>query len=93
MPTIDIRRSHGCTLKDAKEAIERVARAIGKEYGISHQWDGNAMTFTRSGVKGRIHIAGGDVHVHAELGMLVGAMKSTIEREIRRRLDDEFGVA
>jgi putative polyhydroxyalkanoate system protein len=93
MPTIDIRRSHGGNLKDAKAAIERVAKAIGKEYGIAHQWDGNEMTFTRSGVKGRIHIAGDDVHVHAELGMLVGAMKSTIEREIRRRLDDEFGVA
>ena len=93
MAVIDIHRKHGRSIKDAKAAVERVAKAIGKEYGIAHKWDGNAMTFTRTGVSGTISVAKADVHVHAELGFLMGALKPVIEREITRQLDDEFGTA
>jgi putative polyhydroxyalkanoate system protein len=31
-----------------------------------------------------------EVHVTAELGMLLSAMKGTIEQEIRRKLDEHF---
>ena len=93
MAVIDIHRKHGRSIKDAKAAVERVAKAIGKEYGIAHSWDGNAMSFTRSGVAGTISVDKQDVHVHAELGFLMGALKPVIEREITRQLDDEFGTA
>jgi putative polyhydroxyalkanoate system protein len=93
MAVIDIHRKHGRSVKDAKAAVERVAKAIAKEYGIAHHWDGNALRFSRTGVKGTISVAKTDVHIHAELGFLVGALKPAIEREITRQLDDEFGVA
>jgi len=32
-----------------------------------------------------------DVHVTAELGFLLGAMKGMIEAEIHRELDENFG--
>ena len=93
MAVIDIRRRHGGSIKDAKAAVERVARAIAKEYGIEHRWDGNTLNFSRAGATGTISVAKQDVHVHAELGFLMGALKPVIEREIARQLDDEFGVA
>jgi putative polyhydroxyalkanoate system protein len=93
MAVIDIRRKHGRSVKDAKAAVERVAKAIAKEYGITHRWDGHTLNFSRSGVVGTISVAKQDVHVHAELGFLMGALKSVIEREIVRQLDDEFGTA
>ncbi|HSS06089.1 MAG TPA: polyhydroxyalkanoic acid system family protein, partial [Rhodanobacteraceae bacterium] len=64
-----------------------------KEYGISHRWDGNTLNFSRTGVNGTIGVAKTDVHIHAELGFLMGALKPVIEREIVRQLDDEFGEA
>jgi putative polyhydroxyalkanoate system protein len=93
MAVIDIRRKHGRSMKEAKAAVERVAKAIAKEYGISHEWDGNTLSFGRTGVSGTIAVAKQDVHIHAELGFLMGALKSVIEREITRQLDDEFGEA
>lgn len=92
MAVIDIHRKHGRSMKDAKVAVERVAKAIAKEYGIDHHWDGNALHFTRTGVDGTIRVAKADVHVHAELGFLMGALKPVIEREIVRQLDAEFGA-
>lgn len=92
MAVIDIQRKHGRSIKDAKAAVERVAKAIGKEYGIAHRWDGNALSFSRTGVAGSIRVAKADVHVRVELGFLMSALRSTIEREISRQLDDEFGA-
>jgi len=93
MAVIDIRRKHGRSIKDAKTAVERVAKAIAKEYGLTHEWDGNELRFGRSGVKGTIGVAKQDVHIHVELGFLVGALKPVIEREITRKLDEEFADA
>lgn len=87
MAVIDIQRSHSSTLKNTKAAVEKVAQAIAKEYGIDHHWDGNELHFDRSGVKGRITVAKNEVRVRAELGFLMGALKPVIEREIERQLD------
>jgi putative polyhydroxyalkanoate system protein len=88
MAIIDIRRPHKISLKSAKAAVERVAKAISKEYGIAHEWNGNQLDFNRSGVKGHIAVAKDEVHVRVELGFLMGALKPVIEREIQRQLDE-----
>ncbi len=54
------------------------------------QWQGDTLSFARSGVKGAIAVTASDVHVTAELGMLLSPLKGTIEDEIRRKLDEKF---
>ena len=93
MAAIDIRRKHGKSLKDAKAAVERVAKAVAKEYGFSHAWEGNTLEFSRTGAKGSITVAKSEVHIRAELGFLMSALKPVIEGEITRKLDKAFGVA
>lgn len=93
MAAIDIHRKHGKSLKDARSAVERVAKAVAKEYGFTHAWDGNTLEFSRAGAKGSIKVAKSDVHIHAELGFLMSALKPVIESEITRKLDKEFGAA
>jgi putative polyhydroxyalkanoate system protein len=91
MAVIDIRRTHSSSLKSAKSAVEKVAKAIGKQYGIDHHWTGNDLHFDRSGVKGQIKVSKDDLHVRVELGFLMGALKPVIEREIERQLDEHIG--
>ncbi|MEP7042111.1 MAG: polyhydroxyalkanoic acid system family protein [Dokdonella sp.] len=88
MAVIDIRRSHTSSLKNAKVAVEKVAKSIAKQYGIEHHWTGNDLHFDRSGVKGQIKVAKEEIHVRVELGFLMGALKPVIEREIERQLDE-----
>jgi putative polyhydroxyalkanoate system protein len=90
MAVIDIRREHGSSIKSAKAAVERVAKAIAKEYGIDHHWSGDKLQFDRSGVKGHIAVAKHELHVRVELGFLMGALKPMIEREIERQLDEHL---
>jgi putative polyhydroxyalkanoate system protein len=90
MPVIDIRRPHAGSMTSTKAAVEHVAKAIAKQYGVDHHWSGDQLHFDRSGVKGRITVARNDVHVRVELGFLMGAMKPLIEREIERQLDEHI---
>jgi len=90
MAIIDIRREHSSSLKSARAAVEKVAKSIAKEYDVEHHWDGDVLHFDRSGVKGRITVAKHEIHVRAELGFLMGALKSVIEHEIERKLDEHI---
>lgn len=90
MAVIDITREHDRTLKAAKTAVTKVAKAIAKEYALAHHWDGDTLVFDRSGVKGHIAVGKQDIHVRVELGFLMSAMKPLIEREINRTLDEHL---
>jgi putative polyhydroxyalkanoate system protein len=87
MPTIDIRRKHGKTPKQAHALVDKTATAMGKKFGLAHEWDGDTLHFKRSGVNGTIEVTKTEIVVHAELGFLLGAMKPMIEREIEEKLD------
>ena len=91
MSDIDIRRSHSRPLKDARAAIERVAEHLAEKFDVEYGWDGNTMEFSRGGVDGHIAVSAKEVHVTAQLGFLLGAIKGPIEREIHQYLDREFG--
>jgi putative polyhydroxyalkanoate system protein len=90
MPSIDIRRQHKLTLKEAKDAVKKTAAAIGKKFGIESEWKGNTLSFARAGASGEIKVTAREVHVTAQLGFLLGTLKPLIEREIEDHLDREL---
>lgn len=91
MPSIDIKRNHSRPLPEAKKSIERVAEHIAEKFQVSWQWEGNTLHFQRSGVDGHIKVTGKHVHVIVNLGFLLSMLKTPVEREINRYLDEEFG--
>jgi putative polyhydroxyalkanoate system protein len=91
MSSIDIRRKHSRSLKQAKAAVDKTAAAIGKKFDIQSEWSGNTLKFSRPGVAGSIRVTAGEVHVSAELGFLLGMLKPAIENEIEQQLDRQFG--
>lgn len=90
MPKIDIDHSHTKSTAAAKKAVTRVAEHIAERFDVTWGWDGNVCHFERPGVHGRITLAPKRVHVHAEIGFMLIAIKGAIEREVRRYLDEEF---
>ncbi|WP_413623733.1 MULTISPECIES: polyhydroxyalkanoic acid system family protein [Luteibacter] len=90
MAKIDIRRPHGTTMENARAVVEKVAARMREKFGTEGTWQGDTLTFARSGVKGAIAVSATDVHVTAELGMLLSPLRGTIEEEIRKKLDEHF---
>ncbi|MEP6938483.1 MAG: polyhydroxyalkanoic acid system family protein [Rudaea sp.] len=91
MPSIEIRRKHKHTLKQAKEAVKHIALAIAKKFDIESRWNGNTLSFERPGASGEIHVTASEVHVTAQLGFLLGTLKPMIEKEIEKHMDKELG--
>ena len=91
MPSIDIRRKHGKSLKQARAAVDKTAAAIGQKFDIDSEWSGDTLNFSRPGVSGAIHVTDSEVHVTADLGFLLGMLKPSIEKEIEQQLDKQFG--
>jgi putative polyhydroxyalkanoate system protein len=90
MHSIDIRRSHSLELAKAKKAVQKVADHIAEKFDVDCEWNGNTLNFHRSGVDGHIKVNPKSIHVFADLGFFLSALRSPIEREIKRYLDEEF---
>lgn len=90
MPGIDIRHQHSMPLPKARKAVEEVAKKLAQRFDVEYAWDGDTLNFNRSGVDGRIALEPKQLHVTAQLGFLLSALKGPIEAEIRRVLDERF---
>lgn len=90
MASIEITRSHSKPLKEAKMAVERVAQHIAEKFDVEYDWTGNTLNFNRSGVDGHIAVSAKEIHVSVNLSFMLMMIKSSVDREIHRYLDDEF---
>lgn len=90
MASIDIQHAHTMAPAHARQAVQEVADKLAERFGVEYQWNGDILNFTRSGIDGRIALLPEQLHVSAQLGFLLGAMKGPIEAEIRRVLDERF---
>lgn len=91
MSSIDLHHAHSLSLADARQAVEEVAIRLGRKFGLDYRWEGDTLHFARSGVDGRIAVSPQQLHVTAQLGLLLSAMKGPVEAEIRRYLGERFG--
>jgi putative polyhydroxyalkanoate system protein len=87
MPTISITRAHSLSHKAAKDAAARVVDDLRKRFDLACEWSGDDVTFDRPGVSGRMHVGREALAIEVRLGLLLGALKSTVEREINAQLD------
>lgn len=90
MSQISLNRKHSIGLPKAREAAQKVADDLAKEYGITSRWDGDVLAFTRSGVDGRLVVGKDAISVEAKLGFMLSAFKSNIERHINDQFDRYF---
>ena len=90
MSHIDIRHPHDLPAAQARKAVQEVADKLDARFGMQSRWEGDTLHFSRSGVDGHIALEPDSLHVTAQLGFLLSAMKGSIEQEIRRVLDEKF---
>ena len=90
MASIEILRSHGKPVKDAKKSVDRVAKHIADKFDVQSRWDGNTLHFSRSGVDGSIAVSAKQIRVSVNLSFMLMMLKGSVEKEIHRYMDDEF---
>lgn len=90
MADINLHRKHKLGLKKAKEAAQKVADDLAESFDMQSEWEGNTLTFQRSGVNGQLVVTKDSVAVDAKLGFLLSAFKPKIEEHINDNFDRYF---
>jgi putative polyhydroxyalkanoate system protein len=90
MADISLQRKHKLGLKKAKDAAQKVADELAEAFDMESAWEGNTLTFERSGVNGKLVVAKDSVVVDAKLGFLLSAFKPKIEEQINKNFDKYF---
>ncbi len=90
MADIELARAHTLGLPAAREAAERLAADLASRFGVRSRWDGDVLRFERPGVNGALTVSASDLRLSVTLGMLMRAMKGSIERGIAREVDALF---
>jgi putative polyhydroxyalkanoate system protein len=92
MSMIVIRRTHELGLAKARRLAQSVARQLQRDYGGTFSWSGNDLEFQRTGASGSVAVSRDSFEVRVELGFLLRALRSRIEREILKFCDTHFGA-
>lgn len=87
MARISITHRHQLSHKQAKTVAETLANDLQKRFALAWQWEGDHVRFERPGVSGSMHVGKDAITLEAKLGLLLGALKPAIEREIHAQLD------
>jgi putative polyhydroxyalkanoate system protein len=88
---IVIQRRHALTPAKAKKAAEKIALGLEKKFDLRHEWEANVLHFKRSGVSGELTLHKREVEIRVRLGFLLMAIRPTVEQEIHRYFDENFG--
>ncbi len=92
MADLHILRHHTLGLHQARKIAFKWAEHAEAEFGMACTYEegkaADEVCFTRSGVHGTLTVTKDKFELDAKLGFLVGAFKTTIEREIVKNLDD-----
>ena len=90
MSEINIVRRHNGDQEKARQAAQKAAEHMAERHDIQYHWEGNDLHFSRLGVDGTMRICPDCIEIHARLGFLLSMLKTTIEEEIEKELDEYF---
>ncbi|MFN0302706.1 MAG: polyhydroxyalkanoic acid system family protein [Burkholderiales bacterium] len=90
MSDIDIRRAHALSLSRARKQAEAMASALKEKFDLDSTWEGNQLRFARPGIAGALTVLNGEIHLVADLGLLLSFMKPRIEGHINEELERIF---
>lgn len=90
MPSIDIRKPHQLSMQEAHAVVDQVSARMQEKLGVTGQWQGDTMHFSRPGVSGTIAVQTDVIVVNVQLGLMLSPLKGMVEQEIQRRLDQHF---
>jgi putative polyhydroxyalkanoate system protein len=91
MSKIHIKRDHNLGLTRAKSEVTSLAESLKADLHADFQWNGNRLSFKRSGASGTIDVGEDFVELDIKLGMALALMKGKIETVINHKLDEAIG--
>lgn len=87
MATVEIIREHNLGKETARERAEKLADKLARKLDAKCSWEGDELTFKRSGADGVIRVSDELVEVTVKLGLMFTPMAGVVKGEIEKALD------
>ena len=91
MALIAIAKKHSLAHPKAKAAAEKIAVDLNKRFDLDYAWKGDHIEFSRTGLKGALHVGKESVRLNCQLGLMLSLLKPTIEAEVEKQFAKYFG--
>lgn len=93
MADISIRQEHQLPLQQAKDAAQKVADKMAAEFDMTTQWDGDTLSFKRSGVAGTLALREKEAQIDITLDFLFKAFTGPLQEKVARNMKKYFAEA
>lgn len=90
MSVIKVSRAHHLSPDEIREIAEQVVVSLAEEFGVKYHWEDDTVRFKGAGAKGRLTLLPEQIDLQMDLGFLLTPLKSKIEKNIIRRLDEHL---
>ena len=91
MAQIHIQRPHAMPVKKARDAANNFAKRLDDKFELEHEWKGDTLHFSRSGVAGTLALTKHTVTIDVKVGFLLSAFAGKMEGHINDNLNQLFG--
>jgi putative polyhydroxyalkanoate system protein len=90
MASIKIKRNHSLAHDDVVKAVQKLANELSEKLDADYDWEGDNLSFKRSGASGKISVGKLDLEVDIKLSMLLTPLKGKIEQTVNDYLDEHL---
>ena len=90
MADITLVQEHPLSMADAHAAAQKVADQMVADYEMTCSWEGDVLSFKRSGVSGTLALSEGRAQLDINLGFMLKGFKSKIEEQVGRNMRKLF---
>lgn len=92
MADISITQQHTLPHDQARIAAQKIADQMAKEYDMSIAWEGDVLTFKRSGIDGRLAVESNRAVLDITLGFILKGFSGQIEEKLGRNMVKVFSA-
>ena len=93
MADITLRHAHELDANQARAAAEKVANEMATEFEMAVQWEGDVLSFKRSGVSGTLTLLDREALLDIDLGFMLKAFAAKIEEKVSGNMAKVFASA
>lgn len=90
MATIKIKRQHALPHAKVVKAVQKLADELAEKLEADYEWEGDELSFKRSGASGKVNIGKKDLEVNIKLSILLTPLKGKIEKTVNDYLDENL---
>ncbi len=92
MSDITLVENHTLTMVQAREVAQQVADQMQADYEVGYAWEGDVLSFKRSGVSGTLALSDGRAQLDITLGFMLKGFRKKIEEQVGRNMHKLFSA-